>query len=534
MTGERHCKRKQYGSSAHWCEALPASSGAGSDRQRYVRNRAFDRRRPIAATPASPPAVHGTLMGLQEVRVRPLTPTRLESTVGSERTTQFEATAETMRTLLAGRRVLNVNSTATGGGVAELLQTLLAYVCGVGIDARWLVIDGNPDFFAITKRIHNHLYGTLGDGGPLGPSEHQRYEATLAPNTDELLDLIRPGDVVLLHDPQTAGMAVPLQEAGISVVWRCHVGLDTQNDHSLRAWDFLRPYVEAVPAFVFSCQQFAPAWMPRDRLFIIPPSIDPFSAKNEPMSPSDVRQSLQHVGLLDGATGQSPATFSRRDGSIGRISRPVDLLDTGPPPPADVPLVLQASRWDALKDMPGVMVGFAENLAEMGTAHLVLAGPSVAGVADDPEASDVLGECLTIWRTLPDAVRRRVHLACMAMTDCDEAAAVVNAVQRHATVVVQKSLAEGFGLTVAEAMWKARPVVGSAVGGIVDQIIPGETGVLLTDPYDLASFAESVAQLIADPAGTDRMGRNGQNRVLEHFLGDRHLEQWAQVLTQIH
>lgn len=474
-------------------------------------------------------------MALQEVQVRPVPPAQLESIIGPERTARFEAAAETMRRLLSGRQVLNVNSTATGGGVAELLQTLLASACGIGIDAKWVVIEGNEDFFAITKRIHNHLYGTPGDGGPLGPAERQRYEATLVPNASELSHLVRPGDLVLLHDPQTAGLAPALRKAGVSVVWRCHVGLDVQNDHSRRGWDFLRPYIEDVPAFVFSCEQFAPPWVPRDRLFIIPPSIDPFSAKNEPISGPDVRHSLQHVGLLGGGTGRSPAPFSRRDGSRGHVSRPVDLLDTGPPPPADVPIVLQASRWDSLKDMPGVMVGFAQHVIDMGTAHLVLAGPSVDGVADDPEAAAVLHECLITWRTLPDAVRRRIHLACVSMADGDEAAAVVNALQRHARVVVQKSLAEGFGLTVTEAMWKSRPVVGSAVGGIVDQIIPGETGFLLADPNDLATYAQTVAKLIADPAEADRMGRNGQHHASEHFLGDRHLHQWAQVLTtQIH
>ena len=473
-------------------------------------------------------------MGLEEVRVRPVPPALLESVIGPERTERFEVTADAMRTLLSGRMVLNVNSTANGGGVAELLQTLLANVCGLGIDARWVVIDGDPAFFAITKRIHNHLYGTAGDGGPLGPSEHQRYEATLAPSASELIDLVRPGDVVLLHDPQTAGLAPPLLEAGIAVVWRCHVGLDAQNDHSEVAWDFLRRYIEGVPAFVFSCPQFAPPWMPRDRLYVIPPSIDPFSAKNVSLSGPEVRHSLQHVGLLGGGAGEPPASFPRRDGAVGRISRPVDLVGTGPPPAPDVPLVVQASRWDALKDMPGVMAGFADRLTDMGSAHLVLAGPSVDGVADDPEAAAVLDGCLTAWRALPDAVRRRVHLACVSMIDGDEAAAVVNALQRHAAVVVQKSLAEGFGLTVVEAMWKARPVIGSAVGGIVDQIIPGETGHLLADPNDRATFAARLAELLADPAEADRMGSSGRQHALEHFLGDRHLEQWAQVLTELH
>ena len=293
-------------------------------------------------------------------------------------------------------------------------------------------------------------------------------------------------------------------KAGAGVVWRCHVGLDTQNDHSRRGWEFLRRYLEDVPAFVFSCDHFAPPWVPRDRLHVIAPSIDPFSAKNEAMSPSEVRRSLQQVGLLAGGSGQPAATFRRRDGSLGRIRRPVDLLGTGPPPSTEVPIVLQASRWDALKDMSGVMVGFAENLAAMGSAHLVLAGPSVDGVADDPEASDGPGQLphASGGRSPHDPPAGSTWPACR-WTDGDEAAAVVNALQRHAAVVVQKSLAEGFGLTVVEAMWKARPVVGSAVGGIVHQIIPGETGHLLTDPHDLTAFADA---LVAT-AGRSRRGR---------------------------
>lgn len=470
-------------------------------------------------------------MGLNEVRIRPVPPSRLGAVIGPERSAELDASAEAMRKLLVGRMVLNVNSTASGGGVAELLQTLLAQVCGLGIDARWLVIEGDPRFFAITKRIHNHLYGTSGDGGPLGPEEHAAYEATLAANVGQLLEVVRPGDVVLLHDPQTAGMAAALMDAGAKVVWRCHVGLDTQNDRSELAWEFLRPYIEGVPSFVFSREEFAPAWIARQRLSVIPPSIDPLSAKNEHMSPSEVRRVLQHVGLLAGEPDGPAPTFSRRDGPPGHITHRVELFDTGPPPDPDVPVVLQASRWDALKDMGGVMAGFAEHLDAMGDAHLVLAGPSVTSVADDPEAAQVLDACLAAWRELPEAARSRIHLASLPMTDPEENAAMLNALQRHATVVVQKSFAEGFGLTVAEAMWKARPVVGSAVGGIVDQIVPGETGSLLADPGDLATFADQVARILADPTEAERLGRNGQERVRDLFLGDRHLQQWADVLV---
>jgi trehalose synthase len=470
---------------------------------------------------------------LQEVQVRAVTPGRLESVIGAERAERFEAAAASARELLAQRVVLNVNSTAAGGGVAELLQTLLAYARGVGIDTRWLVIQGSPRFFAITKRIHNHLYGSLGDGGSLGPAAHTDYEANLHPNAVEIRALIRTGDVVLLHDPQTAGLAQAMRAAGASVVWRCHVGRDHPNEHSDRAWEFLRPYLEDVDAFVFTREQFAPPWVPRDRLFVIAPSIDPFSAKNESMTGADVLDTLRYVGLLNGGGAQPAVTFTRRDGSPGRINRHVDILQTGPCPPADIPLVVQVSRWDAMKDMRGVMLGFAEHHERLGAAHLVLAGPNVHGVADDPEAGRVLDECVAVWRTLPHTVRGRIHLACVPMADADEAAAIVNALQRHASIVVQKSLAEGFGLTVAEAMWKGRPVVGSAVGGIVDQIVSGETGWLIDDPNDLEGFGSALSDLLSEPEEADCMGERGRRRATELFLGDRHLEQWAQVFTHL-
>lgn len=472
-------------------------------------------------------------MGLKQVHVTPVPATRLETIIGSERAEVYEATAAAMREFLAGRIVFNVNSTATGGGVAELLETLLANVGGFGIDTRWFVIEGDVPFFAITKRIHNHLYGTPGDGGPLGEPEHQRYEATLEGSAADLVERAGSRDVVLLHDPQTAGMAPALGAAGIPVVWRCHVGLDRQNEHSERAWSFLRRYLEGVAAFVFSARQFAPDWIPAERVFVIPPSINPFSAKNAVIEPPDVQHTLRHVGLLGGAPDRPPVTFVRRDGSSGRVGRPVDLLGTGPPPPPDIPVVLQASRWDALKDMQGVMIAFAEHVDAMGDAHLVLAGPSVSGVSDDPEATAVLERCLRIWRALPAGSRSRIHLASVELTDGDEAATVVNALQRHASVVTQKSLAEGFGLTVTEAMWKSRPVVGSAVGGIVDQIVPRETGCLLADARDLALFSKAVAQLLADPPEAERLGRNARQYATDRFLGDRHLRQWAALLVAL-
>jgi trehalose synthase len=183
-------------------------------------------------------------------------------------------------------------------------------------------------------------------------------------------------------------------------------------------------------------------------------------------------------------------------------------------------LVVQVSRWDRLKDPSGVLAGFARlDAAKAHGAHLVLAGPSVAGVSDDPEGASVLATVIAEWRQLPDNVRERVHLASLPTVDVDENAAMVNALQRHATLIVQKSLHEGFGLTVTEAMWKAKPVVASAVGGIQDQIEDGVQGLLIADPTDLEAFAAAIARVLDDPAEARRMGDRGHARVIARYLG---------------
>jgi trehalose synthase len=190
--------------------------------------------------------------------------------------------------------------------------------------------------------------------------------------------------------------------------------------------------------------------------------------------------------------------------------------------------LLQVSRWDRLKDMAGVMRAFADHVVP-GGGYLMLAGPAVSGVADDPEGAAVYGECLLQWHDLPPAARARILLVTLPLDDIDENAAMVNALQRHATVIAQKSLAEGFGLTVSEGMWKGRPVIGSAVGGIIDQIADG-TGILLPDPTDLEAFGQAVRLLFADQAKATRLGLAAHAYVRENYLGDIHLMRYAQLL----
>jgi trehalose synthase len=451
----------------------------------------------------------------------------LEPIIGGPRYVRLVEAADQVRQSLAGRTIWNVNSTATGGGVAEMLQVLVGYVTDLGIPIGWLVITGDAEFFAITKRLHNQIHGDPA-GGPLGAAEAHHYTQMLTANAAELLGRIAPGDVVLLHDPQTAGLAAPLVQAGARVVWRCHIGVDWENDATRAAWDFLRPHLTSAHGYVFSRRAYVPAWLPEGKVSIIPPSIDPFSPKNQDLDGATVQAILATLGVLDGAQPQVAARFVRRDGDTGTVTRPAVITGEGRPSAAD-PVLLQVSRWDRLKDMAGVMRGFADHVAPRGAGYLILAGPAVTEVSDDPEGAAVYGECLLQWHDLPPAARARVLLVTLPLEDIDENAAMVNALQRHATVIAQKSLAEGFGLTVSEGMWKGRPVIGSAVGGIIDQIADG-TGILLPDPADLEAFGRAASLLLADRAEATRLGQAAHAYVHDNYLGDIHLIRYAQLI----
>ena len=481
------------------------------------------------ALDSAPPAA------LQEVSIVPRPLEQLAAVLTPARAARLTATATRARAAFGGCVVWHVSSTASGGGVAEMLQTLLAYGNGAGIENRWLVIDADPGFFTITKRIHNMLHGHPGDNGSLGPAEHRHYAAQLERNLPALLAKISPTDIVVLHDPQTAGLVRRLRDVGVRVLWRCHIGSDQPNHHTETAWRFLYPYAAQADAFVFSRREYAPAWA-QDRLDIIPPSIDPFSPKNTPLSRGEVAAVLARVGLVDGLGPGRPVSFHRRDGSTGHV-RPhhASIVLDGHAPPTGVPLVVQVSRWDRLKDMAGVMTGFAEMLRHdlPSRPHLMLLGPDVTGVADDPEGAGVLAACRHQREQLPDSIRDRIHLAAVPMDDLDENGLIVNAVQRYADVVVQKSLVEGFGLTVTEAMWKERPVLASRVGGIQDQIRHERDGLLLDDPADPVAFAGLLRRVLEDHGLAARLGVAARARVLDQYVGDRHLEQYADVLSRL-
>jgi trehalose synthase len=467
---------------------------------------------------------------VESVEVAPRPVAALQRVIGAERYERLVQAANQLQKQLAGRTIWNVSSGTVGDRTADMLRLLIGYAQDLGLPVRWRMITGDAEFFAITERLHNQIHGGAA-GGHLSSADAGHYAQMLAANAAELLDEIRPGDLVLLHDPQTAGLIPALERAGARVTWRCHIGVEWENDATRAAWSFLRPHLAAAHGYVFTRREYVPAWIPAQRAAVIPPSIDPLSPKNEQLDDDTVRGILGRIGVLDGATPDDRASISRRDGSMGFVTRYAEITGEGRPGPDD-PLVIQVSRWDRLKDMPGVMRGFADYVVPGGRGYLVLAGPAVTGRGDDPEGAAVFADCLLEWRDLPAAARARVLLVTLPLDDPEENALMINALQRHATVIAQKSLAEGFGLAVAEGMWKGRPVIGSAVGGITDQIADG-TGILLPDPSDLKAFGVGVSELLDDPSEASRMGHAAHAHIRESYVGDLHLLRFANLFGSL-
>lgn len=463
---------------------------------------------------------------MDEIEIPSLDSKRFDSILDTDQAEEFATRLRTASSQLDGHTYWHINSTAAGGGVAEMLQSVLSYLRGGGINTRWAVIDGDEEFFVVTKRIHNFLHGSEGDGGSLGEAERAAYELTLSHQFKDLEALVQPGDVVVLHDPQTLGLIPHLRELGASVIWSCHVGTDEPNEFTHSAWEFLAPYARVAQRVVFSRRSYAWDVLDAALVEVIAPCIDAFSPKNQRLTDDTVAAILDQSGVVPNGSSALPS-FHRQNGDGAVVAGRAVMLEEEPVP-AGAKLVTQISRWDPLKDHLGVMVGFCEYVPESFDAHVVLVGPSPESVTDDPEGGDTLDELRSAWSQLPDASRERVHIACLPMDDLEENAAIVNALQRRSDVIIQKSLAEGFGLTVAEAMWKETPTVASAVGGIQDQIEDGVNG-LLVDPHDLEEFGRAVSGLLEDPDRAREFGRRAHISVRDHYLAPHYLARFLEL-----
>ena len=381
---------------------------------------------------------------------------------------------------LRGARVLHVNATAYGGGVAELLATHVALLRDLGIEADWQVIHGSDEFFTVTKHVHNALQGADIEWN------QQMERVYLERVLDNALQLEGEWDYVVMHDPQPAAMLEYARNAGVAHadtkwIWRCHIDLTDANP---KVWNFFQGFVEQYDASVWTMPQFVPDGMPRDKTVFAPPCIDPLSVKNLEMPRPFTEEIIRQYGV-----------------------RPHD------------PLVVQVSRFDPWKDPVGVIEAFRIVRDEFPNAQLVLAGSMAT---DDPEG-------FHYWE-LADEARAgdtNIHL----LSNIQQVGAVqINAFQRAADVVMQKSLREGFGLTVSEAMWKGRPVVGGRCGGITMQIEDGENGYLVDS---VESAAARTADLLRNPTQADEMGEIGRGHVRRNFLSTRELEDWLRLFRDL-
>lgn len=373
---------------------------------------------------------------------------------------------KTIASKLEGKSILNVNSTAVGGGVAEILSRMLPMMSELGIKARWELIKGGEDFYCVTKKFHNALHGTYQE---LKPADFQLYQDTLRTNIQTLnLD----ADVAFIHDPQPAGL-IENKPASAKWVWRCHIDMSNPRKD---VWEFLRAYVSRYDAAVISAPSFS-----RDipiKQFHVPPSIDPLSDKNKELTDNEVSSIMQRLEI-----------------------------------PMDKHLITQVSRFDRLKDPLGVIEAF-KKIQPYVTARLLLVGGSAD---DDPEGAKVLAEVKTAAEGNPDII-----VLCLAPTSNIE----INAIQRASTIILQKSLKEGFGLTVSEALWKAKPVIASAVGGIPLQITHKYSGIL-TRTIDGTAYW--MKRLLHEPAFARRLGENGREHVRDNFLLTRHLRDYLLI-----
>jgi trehalose synthase len=380
---------------------------------------------------------------------------------------------------LQGARVLHINSTSFGGGVAELLHAQVPLMRDLGIDAEWALVQGSEEYFNITKAVHNALQGADVAWTP----EMQRvYWERIADNAEHLGG---PFDFVVVHDPQPAGLlTVLVEKAGRRIgrwIWRCHIDLSSPFEP---VWSFFEPLVDRFDAAIFTMAEFARPGLTRPVLAFVPPSIDPLSNKNTEMTPDMVLGIVQHHGI--------------------------DI---------DRPLMTQVSRFDPWKDPLGVIDAYRLVRDAVPGMQLLMVG-SMAD--DDPEGMHYLEMTSQHARGDPD-----VHL----LTNLDGIGDLeVNAFQRASGVVVQKSLREGFGLVVAEGMWKGKPVVGGDVGGIRLQIEDGATGFLVNS---VESCAARTIALFRDPDLRERLGEAARERVRQRFLTLREIQDYLDLMARI-
>jgi trehalose synthase len=425
---------------------------------------------------------------------------------------------------LEGRTVWMVNSTAQGGGVAEMLYRQVPLMRQVGLDVRWLVISAeDPAFFRLTKRLHNMIHGV--DEGPLTADDKALYERTSQAFAQGLKELVRPKDLLVVHDPQPLGAGALV---GCEAIWRCHIGLDRETEATRAAWAFLRPWLGAYGRKIFSLEEYVPAGIHAD---VIHPAIDPLSHKNRELAVQKLTGILTCAGLvrhqhpLVAQPFASPVLRLQADGKFGVDPEDFGLLFR--------PTVVQVSRWDKLKGFGPLLDAFALLRADgmHPATRLVLAGPDPASIQDDPEAIAELKSLSARWLALPPGLQADVAILSLPMASLKENHLVVNALQRCGTVVVQNSVQEGFGLTATEAMWKSRPVLATKAAGLRAQVRDRSEGRLIDSAADVPALAQTLQEMLSNGKARELWGANAHFRVATHFTVLHALTSWLELLA---
>ena len=390
--------------------------------------------------------------------------------VGKETIDEIRALAEP----LAGKRVLHVNATAFGGGVSEILYTMVPLMRDIGLDAHWQVILGAEEFFNVTKLMHNSL-----QGDPQSITD-QQWEVFQGYNAMNARDLEEGWDVVIVHDPQPAGLLNNASEKSRHWVWRCHIDLSAPNPSTIER---LRPLIEPYEASVWHMQQYVPEGI-SEGVRIVPPAIDPLSPKNMAFSPEDAAFVSEQFGI-----------------------------------DPERALMCQVSRFDPWKDPMGVIDAWRAVREKVPGVQLALVGSMAT---DDPEGWDFFNRTMAHADGDPDI---------KILSNLNNVGAIeVNAFQSQADVCIQKSTREGFGLTVTEALWKGRPTIGGDVGGIPLQIVDGESGYLVSTA---AECAERSLEILEDPDLAKRIGKAGKEHARKNFLTPRLLRDWLRIFSEI-
>ena len=464
----------------------------------------------------------------------------------SEPVRSLRAEARALVPHLEGRTVWMVNSSARGGGVAEMLPRMVTILRELEVSVEWVVLgSSDPHFFVLTKRIHNLIHGK---GDPeLTSADRELYEAVSRENADSFRHRVSSGDVLVIHDPQPLGMgAILRRELKVHAIFRSHIGLDESSRQTQAAWNFLKPYANCYDHAVFTAAEYIPDFL-AGRAGVIRPAIDPLSYKNRDLLVTRLVGVLCNARLAIEQHPVVPAEYSQTATRLAPDGRFLPADHSGGIGILFRPIVTQVSRWDRLKGFKPLLDAFVQlktrassrnenhndsHQRRLQLVRLVLAGPEPAAVADDPEAVEVLDELVSAYVKLPRALQEDIALVSLPMAVRKQNELIVNALQRCSSVVVQNSLREGFGLTVTEAMWKRSALLGTRACGIRQQIRDGVDGWLIQEPEDKDEIAVRLDHLLRDMGERIRLGQSAQRRVHQEFLVFTQVHNWLTTLAE--